>query len=78
MTGFTPAFFFQALYAVFIIGFFDIIKMLAGYTVNSTGLRYILELFGKFEYTQFSFDKFFLGGHFILFFGLIGVNPGNI
>ena len=38
-----------------IIGFFDIIEVLAGYPIYFAGLGYVLEIFGKFEYTQFTF-----------------------
>ena len=45
-----------------------------GFSLLFWYVRYVLEIFSKFEYTQFTFDQFLLGGHFILF-GLIGVNP---
>lgn len=33
----------------------DVIEMLVGYSVDLAGLRYILEIFCKFKYTQFAF-----------------------
>jgi hypothetical protein len=34
---------------MFLVGFPDIIEMLAGYAIDLTGLRNVLEKFGKFE-----------------------------
>ncbi len=61
---------------VLIIGFFDVIEVLAEYSFYFEGLGYVFEIFSRFEYPQFTFDQFLLGGHFTAcLFGLIGVNP---
>lgn len=56
---------------MFVIGFFDVVEMLAGYTIDLTGLGYVLEIFCKFKYAQFTFNQFFLGGHAILLFSIL-------
>ncbi len=65
MARFSSAFLFQVCDAMFVIVFFDVVEMMAGYTIDLTGLGYVIEIFCKLEYAQsITFNPFFLGGHY--------------
>ena len=77
-TRLASGFFLKSLDTVFLVRFFNIVKMLARDAIDTAGLRNVLEVFGKFQYAQFRSNNFLLGGHVYLLIGLFGDNPEGI
>ena len=67
-TWLAPSLVLESLDAVLIVSFFNIVKMLAGNAIDAAGLRNVLEIFCEFQYAQFTFCDFLLGGHVYLLF----------
>ena len=70
--------FLQSFYTMLIVGFFDVIEMLARNSINATGLRNVLEKSNKFDYSQFASTSLSLVVMITFFFRLVGELIQNV
>jgi len=73
-----PVLFLEPLDTLFLVRFFNVVKMLARNTIDAAVLRNVLGVLGKFQYCRIDLTIFSQVVIFTSYIGLFGDNPEGI